>query len=66
MQWAKERALELVKQGKHQDAFSSLSSDLQKHPDTANHVGLQLGMGQLMGGHLSTTDQMRDFITGFN
>ena len=41
-------------------------SDLGKHPETANHTGKQLGVALLMGGHLATQKQMRDFIEGFN
>lgn len=64
--WAKERALEYVDQGDLQNAFASLTSDLNKHPDTARHSGIELGMMQLMAGHLTTARDMRDFIQGFN
>ena len=43
-----------------------MGSDLSKHPETANHSGIQLGMMMLMGGHLKTSEQMRTFINGFN
>ena len=66
MQWAKKRALEYVEAGNLTEAFSSIASDLQKHPDTADHIGVQLGMMQMMTGMLGTPDKMRDFITGFN
>lgn len=64
--WCKQRALEYADQGDVQGAFASMSSDLQKHAGTANHIGIQLGMMQLMGGMLSMPDQMRHFIEGFN
>ena len=64
--WCKTRALEYVEAGNVQDAFASMASDLQKHPETAGHIGIQLGMMQLMGGHLSTPHDMRRFIDGFN
>jgi hypothetical protein len=41
-------------------------SDLGKHPETKGHLGIELGMMQMIGGHLSTNDKMRNFINGFN
>ncbi len=64
--WCKRRALEYCDIGDVQQAFASIGSDLGKHPETANHVGIQLGMMMLMGGHLSTPEAMRKFIKGFN
>ncbi len=64
--WAKKRALELVDAGDNTQAFASMVSDLGKHPETEGHVGLELGMMQLMSGHLNTADKMRHFIEGFN
>lgn len=64
--WAKERALEYVDTGDVQNAYASLASDLDKHPETAGHDGITLGMMQMMGGMLNTPEQMRKFIEGFN
>jgi hypothetical protein len=47
-------------------AYASMASDLGKHPETANHAAIQLGMMLLMGGHLSSTMEMRKFIEGFH
>ena len=47
-------------------AFASISSDLGKHPETADHLGIQLGLMQMMAGLLRTPEQMRRFIEGFN
>ena len=66
MQWSKQRALEYVEQGDIQGAYASIASDLQKHPDTQGHIGIEMGMLQLMGGILRTPEQMRHFIEGFN
>jgi len=66
MNWAKARAIEYVNNGDIISAFSSIASDLQKHPETENHIGVQLGMMQLMSGSLSTPESMRHFIDGFN
>lgn len=64
--WCKERALEYVDAGDLQNAYASMASDLNKHPETAGHIGIGLGMMQMIGGHLSTPDAMRHFIEGFN
>jgi hypothetical protein len=64
--WCKQRALEYVDAGDTQNAFTSMASDLGKHPETANHAGIELGMMQLMSGMLNDTDAMRKFIEGFN
>jgi hypothetical protein len=66
MQWAKDRALKYVEAGNLIEAYSSIASDLQKHPDTANHSGIQIGMIQMITGMLGTPDKMRAFIMGFN
>ena len=64
--WCKERALEYVDSGDLQSAYASMASDLNKHPETEGHRAIQLGMGMLMGGMLCTSEQMRNFIEGFN
>ena len=66
MEWTKERALEYARGGDTRDALASLFSDLGKHPETANHLGIQLGMSLMMAGHLSTTAEVTKFIEGFN
>jgi len=66
MDWCKKRALEYCEKGDLQNAFSSMASDLAKHQETAEHIGIQLGMMQLMGGMLNAPSQMRSFIEGFN
>ena len=64
--WCKQRALEYVDAGDCQQAFTSIASDLGKHPETEGHLGIQLGMAQLMAGGLSQPGEMRNFINGFN
>jgi hypothetical protein len=66
MAWCKKRALEYVNTGDLSQAFTSMASDLGKHPDTEQHSGIQLGMMLLMGGHLNSPQKMREFIEGFN
>jgi hypothetical protein len=66
MEWCKKRALEYVEAGDLDQAFASMASDLGKHPDTESHMGIQLGMMELISGHLNSADKMRRFIEGFN
>jgi hypothetical protein len=64
--WAKERALEYADRGDVAQAMASLGSDLNKHPDTAGHSGIELMTMLAMTGHLSTSREVREFIEGFN
>jgi hypothetical protein len=64
--WAKERALEYVDAGDINQAFTSLASDLSKHPDTQGHAAIELGFMEIFAGTISTPSQMRDFIEGCN
>jgi hypothetical protein len=64
--WCKQRALAYVDAGDLQNAFASMASDLNKHPETANHAGAELGMMMMMGGLLTSPADMRPFIEGFN
>lgn len=66
MDWCKRRALEYVDAGNLMEAYSSMASDLGKHPETAGHSAIQLGTMLLVGGQLNTSKTMRDFIEGFN
>lgn len=66
LEWSKKRALEYLDDGDLQQALISMFSDLGKHTELANHVGIELGMMLLVAGQLSTSNQVRDFIIGFN
>ena len=66
LEWCKQRALEYVEIGDLDNAVTSMLSDLTKHPKTADHVGIRLGMMMLIAGQLSTEIQVKNFITGFN
>ena len=64
--WAKERAIEYADRGETGNAVASLTSDLNKHPETAGHSGLEL-MGMLaVTGNLDQPGELRRFIEGFN
>ena len=66
LDWCKRRALEYLDQGDVQQAFSSMTSDLRKHPETENHIAILLGAQMLLSGHLESPIAMRKYIEGFN
>lgn len=66
LEWCKNRAFEFIESGQLNDAYASMTSDLNKHPETQNHSAIALGMQLLMIGSLKTPEKMRNFIQGFN
>lgn len=66
LSFCKKRALEYVERGELKEAFASMMSDLQKHESTQGHAAIELGFILEQSGHLSTKDEMRRFIEGFN
>jgi hypothetical protein len=60
----KSRALAYCVQHDTTSALASVMSDLGKHPETARHAAIELGMLLAMAGQLSTNTAMRDFIEG--
>ncbi len=64
--WCKKRALEYVNDGDLTQAYASMMSDLKKHPETADHLGMRLGAQMMLAGLLNTPEEMRKFIEGFN
>lgn len=64
--WCKKRALEYCDKGDVMQAFTSMGSDLDKHPETKKHPGVDIGLGLLMIGDLRSPAEMRHFIEGFN
>lgn len=65
IKWAKERALEFCNRNELNEAFTSLANDLSRHPETANHQGLQVMTQLVVMGQLSTRESMAKFIEGF-
>jgi len=49
-----------------QQALTSMLSDLAKHPKTADHPGIELAVARMAFGDLTTKDQVREFVEGFN
>ena len=66
LQWCKDRALAYVEVDDNQQAFNSFMSDMSKHPETKDNPFLLMGLPMLMGGLLSTPDEMNNWINGFN
>ena len=66
LRWAKDRALVYADMGDVSQAMASLGSDLNKHPETKGHAGMELMMMLAVNGHLSTPREIRKFIEGFN
>lgn len=64
--WCKKRALAYVEIGQLDNALASMGSDLRKHPDTANHAGMELWLLERLSGRLSTPEETRRFIEGFH
>jgi hypothetical protein len=65
LEWSKKRALEYLDEGDISKCFASLVSDLGKHDELKNHMGISIGMGMLRNGTLTECAQMRRFIKGF-
>ena len=65
MAWCKARALEYFPDDPDQ-AIASMLSDLGKHEETKDHAAIRLTMMLLINGHLSTPNQVRRHIEGFN
>jgi hypothetical protein len=67
LEWAKKRALEYLDVGDSRQAFTSMMSDLRKHPELENHVGGQIGVGFMMlSGWIDNPVEVRRWIVGFN
>ena len=66
LKWSKERALFELKKGRGcQSAWSSMMSDLNKHPELEDHFALELGMMLVFSGNLNDEEEMKKFIKDF-
>lgn len=67
LEWAKRRALEYLDAGDTANAFTSMLSDLHKHPELENHPGNEIGvMFMLLPGWINNEPELRRWIVGFN
>lgn len=63
----KKRALEYLDANDSAQAFTSMLSDLRKHPELENHIGCGMGVGFMMiPGWISNEAEVRRWIVGFN
>jgi len=65
MSWCKRRALAYLPDDP-QGALASMMLDLSKHPGTDDPAMARLTMMQMLDGHLSSADQVRRHIDGFD
>jgi hypothetical protein len=66
VEWCKKRALEYLDAGDTPQAFTSMLSDIRKHPECENHPGLLIGTGFMMlPGWISNREEVRRWIVGF-
>jgi hypothetical protein len=66
IEWCKKRALEYLDRGEVSQAFTSMLSDVRKHPDCENHPGLLMGAGfMLLPGWIDNPVEVRRWIVGF-
>jgi len=58
--------MEYVNKGEISNAIASMGSDLNKHPETTEHPGMQIGIMMLMAGKMNTAEEAKKFIEGFH
>lgn len=67
LEWCKKRALEYLDHGDVRQGFTSMLSDLNKHPETRNHKGGEIGVGlMLLPGWIDNEREVRHWIEGFH
>lgn len=66
LEWCKQRALAYLDAGNSKEAFASMLSDMRKHPETADNLGLAFGVQLRITGNMSSSHDVRKWIDGFN
>lgn len=67
LEWAKKRALAYLDKGDVRQGFTSMLSDLRKHPELQNHKGAEIGvMFMMLPGWIDNAVEVRRWIVGFN
>ena len=61
----KQRAFAYCDRGDAVNALTSMFSDLEQHPGTANHAGITIGLQMMLIGALRNPEEARRFIEGF-
>jgi hypothetical protein len=66
LEWCKQRAREFIAAGDYNGAYTSMASDLSKHPETRGHAGIELGLMEAMFGQGWTHQSITKHIEGYN
>lgn len=66
LQWSKDRAVDICKQGGITGGLTSMISDLGNHDELNDHLAIGLCMTMMLSGNLETESQAIEFINGFN
>jgi hypothetical protein len=67
LEWAKKRALEYLDAGEIANAFTSMLSDMKKHPELENHPGNTIGAGfMFVPGWIENRAEVRRWIVGYH
>jgi hypothetical protein len=68
LEFCKRRALEYLDRANDpRNAFTSMLSDLRKHPELENHAGVRIGVGFMcLPGWIDNPHEVRRWIVGFN
>lgn len=66
LQWAKERAKVYLEEGDWKNTWISFCSDISKHTETQDHIGVKLGLMMVMNGQIHDAASLRNYIEGFN
>jgi hypothetical protein len=66
LEQAKARALAYLDRNDPAQAFTSMLSDMSKHPHFENHVGNRMGVGMMMlSGWITNPSEVRRWIVGY-
>ena len=66
LDWCKQRAREYCEIGDTINALTSMFSDLGKHPETANHAGIKLGLMLIAVGNSNNKAAVLRHINCYN
>lgn len=67
LEQCKKRALAYLDRGEVREGFTSMLSDLSKHPETKDHIGGKIGVGfMLLPAWIDNPVEVRRWIVGFN
>ena len=65
LEWCKQRAREYCDRGDSASALTLMFSDLGEHPETANHIGIKLGLMLIAAGNSSNKSAVLRHVNGY-